>query len=78
MSNNEQRRHGGVIPATSVANAVKALVIEHGEVEAARRLDVGRSTVTRVAAGLPCRRSTIALAAARLGIDDGLLRPAAS
>lgn len=65
-----RRRGGGVVPPSNVADAVKALVMEHGEVEASRRLDMGRSTVTRVAAGLPCRRSTIALAAARLGIGD--------
>lgn len=64
-----QKRGGGFVPPSNVAAAVKALVMERGEAEASVRLDMGRSTVTRVAAGLPCRRSTIALAAARLGIE---------
>jgi hypothetical protein len=64
-----KRRGGGFLPSNDVAEAVKALVIERGEVAASERLDLGRGTVARIAAGLPCRRSSIALAAARLGIS---------
>jgi hypothetical protein len=77
MSASEQRRQTGVVPAANVSEAVKSFVLLHGEVEAARQVDVARSTVTRVATGLPVRRGTIALVAARVGVDDGL-RPRAA
>jgi hypothetical protein len=77
MSTSEQRRQTGVVPAANVSAAVKTFILKHGEVEAARQLDVARNTVTRVAAGLPCRKGTIMLVAARVGVDDGL-RPRAA
>jgi len=60
----------GVRPRPAVAKAAAALLASVGELEAARRLQLARATVVRLAAGMPCRRGSIALAAARLGIPE--------
>lgn len=45
-----------------------SIVQRHGDVEVANRLKVGRQAVARLAAGLPCRRGTVALAA--MGLES--------
>jgi hypothetical protein len=39
-----------------------------GEKATSKRLSIGRSTVSRLRGGLPCRAGTIALARQRLGL----------
>jgi hypothetical protein len=62
-------RSAGVLPPPRVSIAVRDLVISIGDVAAAAKLGLNRTTVVRVAGRMPCHRGTVLLAARALGID---------
>jgi hypothetical protein len=64
-----RRDKGAVVPSRAVANGVRDLILRDGEYRAAERLAMGRQTLARLAASLPCRRSTVEVARTRLGLD---------
>jgi len=51
-----------------VRQAVRALLQAHGEKEALRRLGMPKTTVARIAGGLPVREGTLLLARVRVGL----------
>jgi hypothetical protein len=65
-----KKTSGAVVPPRSVADGVRDLIARLGERAACEQLAIGRQTVVRLACSLPCRRSTVEVARARLGIAD--------
>jgi hypothetical protein len=64
-----RRASGAVVPPRSVADGVRDLIDRLGERGAGEQLLVGRQTVARLAASLPCRRSTVEVVRTRLGLE---------
>ncbi len=62
------RKPSGCRPDEQEASLVEALVVEVGEVTAARRLGLSRPTVARILARLPVFATTMALVRERLGV----------
>jgi hypothetical protein len=60
---------GAVRPSSALQRAVKAALNEEGERALVERLGITRSAAARLAAGLPVRKGTLALAALKLGLD---------
>ena len=56
----------GVSPSDAEQAAVKALIQEKGERDASAALELDRTTLARVAAGLSVRKGTLALVRERL------------
>jgi hypothetical protein len=69
MNSESRKRPGdGEIPPDDLVVAVRLAVAADGEKATSKRLGIGRSTVSRLRGGLPCRAGTIALARQRLGL----------
>jgi hypothetical protein len=60
---------GAVLPPANVATAVREAVIAAGARATAERLGLSTTTTTRIAGRLPAHRSSIEVAARRLGIE---------
>ena len=56
----------GVTAPAELREAATRLVMRHGEVAASRELQISRSALLRLIAGLPVRRGTLALAEQQL------------
>lgn len=67
----KQHHTPGVCPSPELASVCRKLVLQQGIVPVAHRLGLGRETVTRLAAGLPCQRGTIVIAELALGLGNG-------
>jgi hypothetical protein len=64
-----RRSRTGILPPPLVALAVRVAVLAQGARQTASHLGICDTTVSRIAARLPCYRASIELAARRLGID---------
>lgn len=60
---------GSVRPSNALQRAIKTAMNAEGERVLIERLGITRSAAARLAAGLPVRKGTLALAAMRLGLD---------
>jgi len=58
----------GIGSPPEVKAGVQKLIDEVGESAASKRLGLAPSTVARLAAGMRCHRSTVAIAALRIGL----------
>jgi len=70
----EQKNNGSVAPPEALASAVKAALQRDGEAATVQKLQLSRIALTKLAAGLPVRRGTMALAAIRLGLTEEIGR----
>ena len=59
---------GAVTPPDELVSAVRATLAELGEERTAAKLQLSRSSVAKLAAQMPCRKGTLALAALRLNL----------
>jgi len=68
MDKHETSEAKGALPPPELSELVRRLVEERGEERMALRLGISRPTLARLGAGFRCQRSTIAAAAAMLGL----------
>jgi hypothetical protein len=68
----QQKNSGSIAPTTVLAEAVKTALLRDGEALTVVKLQLSRSTLSKLAAGLPTRRGTQALAALKLGLVSEL------
>jgi hypothetical protein len=68
MRQQEQRQTGSVPPSDVLAAAVKLALQRDGETATVAKLQISRTSLSKLAAGLPVRRGTAALAAMKMGL----------
>jgi hypothetical protein len=76
MAVKNQHPRGAKTPSRELQKRVSDLVREKGERAAMEALGISKSSIARLAAGLPCLALTIAQATRQLGIDE--VAPAAA
>jgi hypothetical protein len=69
-----QPNNGAIPPTAALQEAIKRELQDNGEARTVERIGLSRISLAKIAAGLPVRRGTAALAALRLGMTDEIGR----